>query len=1113
MSDKGTMIELHADPTRLTTLAPLYPRTLLGPDNPAAIVGPCASEAQSLLADATGLHLPLAPDAPFADAETLSANAIALGHAGNNALLRRLHYLEFLRDSDYPREGYRLFSVHSPFGDGHNVLCVLGRSPEALTAGVSRLITHLKQLDGQWALPGKLILSDPAPDTGDPTALLDTLKTLTPAKTGWPSEFLQALDKLREAGEERWARAFIDLITPYATGQIPLSFWLMSAVDFWTDRLANGWQAVENLPFFTDAERLLVTNFVLAATQYCHDSITYQKWRITDEEHMIFNHHTFPATSLFFGTQYFRRHGYALPELDAWLLKSLKVFARAAMAGRSFDEGGAGYSWLVGNHLLRVSAAVGDHSYARSEKLRSYADLAAVIQNNSFELVPFGDCGAYHGTGTGAANLLLRAAQWHQDPGYKWLAEKHAPAIAAADVLAADVPSAPPSRHVGLFVLPLDPVIWRWAHLPTFPNYPTPATPPNVPLDQCFDKLALRAGWDADDDYLLLQGIGFGQHAHPNANAISQYQSHGRLFLVDNDYIRRMPKQHNMMMVIRDGQHGPIPITARLDGTAAFDGGAVTQTTLPDYNGCDWTRTMVWLKNDCCLVVDTLEAKQDAEYELRCYWRTLADTDLTAQGLHTDHQGEHFHVLEATASSRRLDIEPMPLNSTEYPKYNFGDARPKVLCETQKLSLKVGQQARFVNLLLPNGQTAAPRRTLRLDHSQIIVEGAGDKVTLSSDALTLAGQHIPLPTPLPLDYAQPEAARPLQSPSSSLTALWTAQLPSPATALAAGPADSLLFGCADGHFGTVSAAGALTVLGQADDQIGAALAAPLYGEAEPTLMFTAHDWTLRWHRPNGSERLNLKLPRNSHMPAWGRALAVADLDGDGRLWPLVGTAAWRVHALHPDGALRWTFDTTAHAVTALAVGDLNRDGRDEIAVGTAYFCVLGVTSEGKRLWQDEDYNDYWTAGPNFPYVQIADVDGDNNLEVLATGHDTLLHCIDHEGLKRWTYSLGDDPAGLIATPAAITAASRTGDVRQLDGHGHQIWRTTLPTPCTCLTSTGNLFVAGTESNRLHWLNQSGSVIATHTLSASPTHLISVGSLTIAATTDGRLTAFPQPGRL
>ena len=135
---------------------------------------------------------------------------------------------------------------------------------------------------------------------------------------------------------------------------------------------------------------------------------------------------------------------------------------------------------------------------------------------------------------------------------------------------------------------------------------------PNVPAAEGFDKLSLRGGWGPDDDYLLLQGFGDGQHGHPDANAISQYQANGRLFLAESDYIRRMPKQHNMVMVIRDGAHASIPVTAWLDGAREFPWGAITQTSLLDYNGCDWQRTLIWLRGDCVLCVDALRARLPA---------------------------------------------------------------------------------------------------------------------------------------------------------------------------------------------------------------------------------------------------------------------------------------------------------------------------------------------------------------------------------------------------------------------------------------------------------------------------------------------------------------------
>jgi len=1060
MADTGVMIELRVDTDRIKRLAPLYQETILaGEQQRAGIVAPkegqfrrTAGRVQEQLARRTGAELPLLDEASFANAEELSGNIIAIGHVANNQLLRRLHHLGYLANRDYPSEGLRVVSVHNPLGHGHNVLAALGYTPQVAERSLERLLERLVARDGQWLAEGRILEIEPRPETPDPDDLLAEARAR--GKESWvgrPSSFLTALDHLNAAGEERWARAFVELITPYATGEIPLSFWLMSAVDFWTDRLVTGWDIAEEFPYFSDDERLLIANFIASCTQYCHDSITYQKWRITQEEHQVFNHYTFPAKGLFFGCMYLRRHGYEVVDIDAWLEKSLHVFARAAQAGRSFDEGGAGYSWLVGNHLLEVSLARGDTGYAASEKLVHYADLAVAIQNNHFETVPFGDCGGYHSRGGGAANILLRAAEWHKDRGYKWVAEQTGPQEAEADVLAREVPGEPPAKHLGLFVLPLDPVIRRWAGLPFFPNYPPPLAAPNVPARQCFDKLSLRGGWDEDDDYLLLQGFGSGSHGHPDANAISQYQARGRLFLVDCDYIRRMPKQHNMVMIIRDGEHAPIPVTARLDCTEEFSGGAMTQTTLVDYNGCDWTRTLLWLAGDFVLAIDSLRAKVAGEYELRCYWRTLGAASLTERGMNANHDDEHFHVIELTDSERRLDVEPIPLNAADYPEYKFGAPSPKVLCEKRKLQLDGGEEVCFVNLLLPNGRAKAPRRAIEWAGPGLMrISGEGPTVTVNAEGFEIEGG---------VSYTFSESnrltgleARPSHAsapavhlPASVGTERWRVPLPAAATCLNGTEDGGALVGCEDGSVVKVDQAGELRLLTRAEAGIGAVLAGRLFGEAEVTYMTAGFDGKLRFLTPDGGQRMVVDLPGGTHLPGWGRALCLADLDGDGKLWPIVGTAAWRVHAIGPDGAVRWTFDTAAHSVTCLAAGDLNGDGRDEVAAGTVYFCVPAATADGQRLWQDEEYNDYWRGGPHFTDIHIADVDADGQLEVITAASDTLVHCISHLGEKKWTLSIGDDPAGLVLISRGIAAASRTGDLHLIDGQGNRLWRLSLNT--------------------------------------------------------------------
>ncbi|HUS80733.1 MAG TPA: hypothetical protein VM283_05650, partial [Armatimonadota bacterium] len=763
--------------------------------------------------------------------------------------------------------------------------------------------------------------------------------------------------------------------------------------------------------------------------------------------------------------------------------------------------------------------AAGDLSWARSPNLRHCADLATMVQNNHFETVPYGDCGGYHTTGTGAAEVLLRAAEFHSDAGYHWVAQQHAPERAEADIFTRDLPAESPDRHVGLFVLPLDPVIHRWAGLPRFPGYPPPPVTPNVPPERCFDKLSFRGGWGPDDDYLLLQGFGDGQHGHPDANAISQYQARGRLFLVDNDYIRRWPKQHNMVQVLREGRHAPIPTTARLDATAQFEGGAMTRTCLLDYNGCDWTRTMVWLRNDFVLVIDGLRAREAGEYELRCYWRTLGDAQLTKRGLHAEHDGEHFHVLELTDSERRLDIEPMPVNGVRYPDYRFGDGRPKVLCETQRVRLERGDEACFVNLLVPGGDGAqAPREISWREPGTIAVQGAGPAVVLDAQTLRIEGRQALDLSPEQRPSGLGATPRPASHPAADRGAgpaeiVWQTDLPAPATCLTPGPDGGALVGCEDGSFGVVDVGGGLRVLGRADDRIGDILCGRLFGEQEQSVLVGSWDGTLRWLADDGSERWRVDLPHGSHMPPRATCLALADLDGDGRLWPIVGSASWRVHAMAPDGGFRWTFHTAAHAVTAVTAADLNGDGRDEIAVGTVYFCVPAITADGERLWEDEDYNDFWTAGPIFPFVRVADVDGDGEPEVVTVGSDALVHCVDCRGLKKWTCSIGDEAAGLVVSDAGIAAASLTGDVHLIGGTGQSLWRTCLGSPCSALARAAAGYVTTTEDGRILWLDEAGAVTASVRIGAACHQLLAApGAGIIAATDDGRLLGLrPQSG--
>jgi len=1124
MAGKGDMIEVRIDTERIRATAPLCAETIIaGPEGDAVIaVGKEASfqelavELQRDLRKRTDAEIGLVEEPAFDGIAQLSSNVIAVGHAANNKLLRRLHELRLLSNCDYPSRGHRLLTVHDPFGDGHNVVAILGATPAAARRGAQRLPAHLRRLGENWALTRRLFDIGPCPETPEPAVFVaEHTRPGGSVFQGHPISMLTALNYLNMTGQEEWARTFMGIATPLMTGTIRLGFLMSSAVDMWTDRLSIGWNKAEAFPYFSDEERRLLANFIASCTEYCYDSLTCQKWRITDAEHQIFNHHTQPAKGLFFGCMYLRRHGYRIEHLDAWMDTALRVMARAEEAGRSFDEGGSGYSWLVGNDLLEVRLAQGNTSYVTSPKMRHYADMAVAVLNSGFEPVPFGDCGSYHNAvGDAHSNLLLRAAEWQRDSGFKWAAEQSAPAACAADILTRDLASTPPERHLGLFILPLDPTIHRWTNLPRFPDYPPPKRLTNVEVEKCFDKISFRGGWYQDADYLLLQGFGSGQHGHPDANAISQYQVHGRLFLVDCDYIRRMPPQHNTVMVIRNGQHASIPVVARLDHNATFRQGAMTSTTLRDYNGCDWTRTLLWLKGDCVLVIDTLRANMESEYEFRCFWRTLGSAEMTARGMHADHDGRHFHVIELTDSERRLDIEPPSLSSSKYPPYKFGDASPKVLRESRRLRLAKGDEVCFINLLLPSGDCGEPPRKIMWEKpGRIRLYGGPSNVIVTREGIQIDDrwvcqlpieQHLHIPNAVPADAASRKSVLPTVG---SAPVAWESRLPASCECLFPLQEGGGLVGCSDGSIVRVLAGGEIHVLAKANERIGAVQAGRLYGEKDITYLAAGYDETLRLFHSDGARRSVVGLPNRwkNVYPAWGRAICLADLDADGRLWPVVGTAAWQVFAFRPDGSVRWTFDTAAHSVTSLVNADLNRDRRDEIVVGTVYFCVLAATADGQRLWADEDYNDYWSAGPCFRHIAVGDVDSDGELEVIAVGSDTLVHCINSRGEKKWTYSVGDEAAGLGLIDGAIVAASGTGDVHCIDGRGIQRWRVALSNPCVAMAVVGRFACVALEDGRLFRLDLDGRIVEACRLDARVTHLAgNAAGDVLAACQDGRL---------
>jgi len=151
-----------------------------------------------------------------------------------------------------------------------------------------------------------------------------------------------------------------------------------------------------------------------------------------------------------------------------------------------------------------------------------------------------------------------------------------------------------------------------------------------------------------------------------------------------------------------------------------------------------------------------------------------------------------------------------------------------------------------------------------------------------------------------------------------------------------------------------------------------------------------------------------------------RGVALADLDGDGRLEVIMPSTANQLHVWRSDGSYYpgWPQSLSGMGQYAAAVADIDRDGEFEIAV-----CTRGMTSGGAVYVFTEDGR----LEPGWPFTglvngnfsdspTLADLNGDDTLEIIVGERDWPLghlHVLRHNGTEfpgLWPCSLDHVPA-------------------------------------------------------------------------------------------------------
>ncbi|MFA6562484.1 MAG: hypothetical protein WCV00_11305 [Verrucomicrobiia bacterium] len=1024
-----------------------------------------AARLQAAIAAKTGVTLPIVAPAKITDADWAGRNLIVIGNLLNNPVFARLYFNYFAcADAAYTGNGgYELRSIHDPWGTGHNAIAFGAHDAAGLEAGMARFIALIDEhaKNGELKLGRLMELKLTKKGRRAPLELKLTAKEIADRKEaianiyarpgterGAAHQMIKFAMLYHRTGDPGWLELYRDAmrqhINYYATNEYILQEgprrYDRDFRDSWAYGMVIAWDLVEEAPGWSDEERLKLTNHVLRMVwesnlyQHWDRPASVAAWRKFDS--ITHNHHTWPGLADLFGGWFFSRH-YKLPVAKDWLDIGLGMFRSCSRSSKPWEDS-AGYQWIPQRHVLMYALASGDRTFIEQSHAAQTGKALLQALDSLGRQPAWGDCGGFTSV-SGMPELLCALEYATGDGRYRWAIEwlgedardeMQAPfwtnvAPKRPDDLVGVAVTRLPKLHYDLFGRSGRPDIWQ---------------APNLPFEETFDKLTLRSGWETDDDYLMLDGTAAGSHGHLDGNSIIAFTAAGAQWLVDAEYIRRIPKYHCGVTVLRDGVSAIMPPSARLDQAVWTNNTARVRTTMPHYNGITWTRNIVFVPKRHVTVIDELTAEQPGDYSLRCCWRVAGECALDGDTLRAQQRETGFTLRNLSGQRQELvyikDFAGLPIHQ---------------LYQRQSVRLRAGETVRFVNVFgaskngPPNldARDFAPATPVAKTKPEQAMAGAKPLQTLWRFA------DFPV-TPRPLKVAAIRSDPPPREAYSPLEKLIDGASNGSTTSCMFMPGKTATITLDLGASQRVREVRVKAwekhdgwktkrlVLSLSNDDFKQNIRAVgelpetdtlSFGSNVNTIRAASPDQTARYVRITGEPATAKATVYLAEIEVLGEtpgekaklvALASADLDGDGESDTLVGTAGGDIVALSASGKKLWQMKVDG-AVTALAAGVLDKSGKPSVIYGTDQATFGVLAADGGKV-ADVKPPMYRGVPSRVRTITLADLDGNGTQEIVI-------------GCDSWQYMAYSPALKLVWKTVYYAHGATVGHVADLDGDG------------------------------------------------------------------------------
>ena len=625
---------------------------------------------------------------------------ILIGNINTNRAIVPL-YANLLEGADvsYPGgDGYTLRTIVNPYGTGVNQL-VLGASS---IKGMNRAVKAFASLVQKHGAPGELTL----PGLLEIQLEGEAAKAAALAVKATPSDrlYATALNYQWTGSPEVLNKVLTTLrAKPYMQPEGKH----LGTADYATESTARELISLINAGVLSNEEVHHIETMMLAEL---HREEKAFPWTTVRPDWVGTRHQSMGLSGTLVLADHLLNHAKPNDEAADYLKKRLEQ-AHAyfkQFEDRYRDEGNDNTSIDSNGPILRYFMAFGNSKIFQSGTAAKMAQRSVMMTDNEGHFVGPGN---YEDSRPGAmSDTLLRYPHYSigvtafvaGDSGLNWLMKNgslkplsgrawgiNAGIAGERYPLPDDLEARQPDQWLGASVLHLTPYHYRLSGI-----YFTHGAEVRdkqsweslVPQDKALDMLSFRDGFAPGNPYLFIIGAQGGRYSSMDANSIVRYADRGHLWLIAQTeqfghYF------HNALHIGRkhDGNYFSTPGAIRLDALANFDDVTMTATTLPSFNGADWTRQVLWLRGKYFVVIDTASFNEDGDYDLTCTWRSLPIAELDADGvwraevadarfeLHNADGLEQQSIHERGESTEQIAVDPYVLRQHQALKARRGE--------------------------------------------------------------------------------------------------------------------------------------------------------------------------------------------------------------------------------------------------------------------------------------------------------------------------------------------------------------------------------------------------------------------------------------------------------